>query len=670
MIPFEGEVPANDSHMNHLESIHDQIITNDQNNADQKKATLEHRRIIISNILMPNPTGGYEMQNQCPLDDDINDGHLFSPGGQAIKLPADASDIFMENNISSPAYGSILKFNAENKYWQNYHRNEDIIVSNGFFDPINGRFFQDFTTSITECNDCILEVTSIAQECSNYSCTLESNQYSTEYFDPDAVMNGGFNYEISACNPLWVLWPVTKRAGKELIYDLLCAIKNGDSTFEFEDKFKNKVIFAKNIILADQSYDYVGVLMPKKGNSIELLQTPLLNNNGTPLGFTNSFEISIDHEIRLNFLKLGIEGDTEEETEALSNQCKSILKAAYSYQKCGMISNTIKNCLQYYTIAEKYKLLDYLDPPDKQNLLILANDYRILGLSPGEKWYKGGVEYPTPEPEDAINTCFDNFEDGDYWGEEGISFAKRINNNVIYVDGHHSISTSNHLVMVTNNLIETSFLKSILSCPLNKFLCFDLLCTLNDIPNGSGFFTRYLNGLGAGVRIWNKMAAGDIHVALSEDKTQITGKIDIVAHSFGYAYSKGMIDYLTEKLAPGNTFGNYYIVAAENAVAYTEEEFQSYSPENQDDVVVDLSLFESVFQYGSDFTPNGDKKCEEDGVAPQTRVRGLPNDNSNNIFIPDSEEKIKNFVDAHLMKNYGWIFGILDEDLGYIKPRN
>ena len=662
-LPFVGDSPINAEHQDQIDNLFSQIISDEQNNADQDKASSEHLRILFSNLAMPHPTGGYELETECQVSyDEVGENYLMTPAQIAVQLPQGISDIYMDNDISSPAYGSFIQFNYENKQWQNYQRNEDFIISNGYFNPINAEFFEGFTTSLTECNDCVIDLVSISQGCENFSCTFETNQYTTEYFDLDAVNEGGFNYEISSCHATWTYWPLSKRGSKTLIYDLLCAIKNGDPTFEYDSNHSGKVIFAKDIILADAMYEVVGVKLPKEGNTIELLDTPILNNNGTTKGFKNAFEISTDKDVRLNFLKIG--------NNTVKNNCSNLVSPSYKFAKWDIIAAKLNDCIEYYNLSEKYQLIDYLDPPDKENLLIMVNGYRILGLSPGKKWYKGGVEYPTQDAEDAINSCYDNFEDGDYWGDAGVNFAKRINNNVLYVDGHHSIATSNHIQMASDIMSQTSFLASVVSCLPKKYLCLNINCTLNDIPNGSGFFIRYTNGLGAGVLIWNKMVAGDIDVGLSADKTQITGKIDIAAHSMGYAYSKGMLDYLTDKLAPGNTFGNYYIIAPENAIAYSDEEFESYDQDLQDDVVVDLSLFESVYQYGSDFTPNGDKKCQQDGVAPQVRVRGLPSNNNNNVFIPDSEAKNKNFVDAHLMKNYGWLFEIPEDIKGYIKSRN
>lgn len=672
MIPFEGEVPKNEEQFGHLESIHATIISDDQNNADASKASFEHLRIILSNLVMPNPTGGYNLDTQCQIPvEEVEDSHVFTPGQIAIELPPDANNLVFENNISNLGFGSLLKFNSFNKSWQNYHRDEDFVISNGYFNPINAEFFESFTTSISECNDCVLEISSIEIGC-ELSCSIETEQYSSQYFDLNGVGDGGFDYDISSCNSSWNLWPITKRASRELIYELLCSMKSGDEVFEFDEKFKDKVIFAKNITLGDITFEYVGVTMPKEESFIEFLDEPLLNFDSNVPGFINSFEISENSDVRLNFLKLGVE--IEEEVlgagKFKTNRCKNILGASYSNIKWQEKSTKISDCLEYYKINEKYKLLDYLDPPDQENLLILVNGYRIL-MAPGEKWYKGGVEFPKQHPEDAINPCYDNYEAGNYWGDMGARFAEHINKNIIFVDGHNSITTSNHKQMIGENLIQTSFLNSLISCFPYKFFyyCAEVFCGLNHEPNPAGFLIRYLDGIEAGFHIWNKMITGEIQVELSNDESRITGKIDVVAHSMGYAYSKGMIDYLANHLEVGNTFGNYYIIAPENAGAYSDEEFEALSIGLQEQVEVDLNLFESVFQYGSNFNPGGDTECKQDGVAPQKRVRGLNENNENNVFIPDTEEKNKKFVNAHLMENYGWIFKIEEDEKGHIQKR-
>ncbi len=77
--------------------------------------------------------------------------------------------------------------------------------------------------------------------------------------------------------------------------------------------------------------------------------------------------------------------------------------------------------------------------------------------------------------------------------------------------------------------------------------------------------------------------------------------------------------------------------------------------------------FDGVFQYGSNFMK--ERRCRQDGIAPQIGVNAIglvPN-----IFIPEAKKSIRNFLDAHYIDNYGWIFTDLDQNQnGYIKKRN
>lgn len=66
--------------------------------------------------------------------------------------------------------------------------------------------------------------------------------------------------------------------------------------------------------------------------------------------------------------------------------------------------------------------------------------------------------------------------------------------------------------------------------------------------------------------------------------------------------------------------------------------------------------FDGVFQYGSDF--NNERRCRQDGIAPQIGVNAsgiVPN-----IFIPEAKESIRNFLDAHYIDSYGWLFTDFD----------
>ena len=123
----------------------------------------------------------------------------------------------------------------------------------------------------------------------------------------------------------------------------------------------------------------------------------------------------------------------------------------------------------------------------------------------------------------------------------------------------------------------------------------------------------------------------------------------------GYAYAVGMIKALKTS---NIKFGNLYIIAPENANADGE----------------DWSLFEEVWQYGSNLDqPNRDPLWEQDGVAPQKPVKGLellptPKTKGGRVFIPSGV--IKSFIESHTISNYKWIFTERKPGMdGYVKPR-
>ncbi len=71
---------------------------------------------------------------------------------------------------------------------------------------------------------------------------------------------------------------------------------------------------------------------------------------------------------------------------------------------------------------------------------------------------------------------------------------------------------------------------------------------------------------------------------------------------------------------------------------------------------LNTSNFDGVFQYGSDYKE--ERRCCQDGIAPQIGVNAsglVPN-----IFIPEAKESIRNFLDAHYIDNYDWLFTDFD----------
>ena len=127
---------------------------------------------------------------------------------------------------------------------------------------------------------------------------------------------------------------------------------------------------------------------------------------------------------------------------------------------------------------------------------------------------------------------------------------------------------------------------------------------------------------------------------------QTIDTIDIVCHSMGYAYALGLIEEIKNKV----TFGKIYILAPENA-----------SADN-----VDWNLFEEVWQYGSN---SDDPLWEQDGIAPQTAVKGIENlhaDKGGRLYFP-VDWPLKNFIDSHQLYNYDWIFKRINKgEKGYI----
>jgi len=115
--------------------------------------------------------------------------------------------------------------------------------------------------------------------------------------------------------------------------------------------------------------------------------------------------------------------------------------------------------------------------------------------------------------------------------------------------------------------------------------------------------------------------------------------VDIVCHSMGYAYSLGFIEEIKGKVI----FGKMYILAPENACTDG----------------ADWSLFEEVWQYGSNLDQeNPDPLWEQDGIAPQCQVKGLENvklGKGGRAFIPKDWPR-KNFIDSHQPYNFDWIF--------------
>ena len=291
-----------------------------------------------------------------------------------------------------------------------------------------------------------------------------------------------------------------------------------------------------------------------------------------------------------------------------------------------------------------------------KRILVFVNGYRptSVGHSLEENF------------QDIINNGFENknstnhiysFDRYDYWqpwNQINLLFQQRINpTETYYADGHFSVSTSNYGSILNFTRVAQSFPKR---CPNpKKHTCYWMQNTdlrkyfmrksrtekaLKMSANRQGFKYRKDHGRIAGknvLQILNELPS------FSENDT-----IYIVAHSMGYAYSVGMIESLRNKIQ----FGGFYILA----------------PENAKSGFVKPSEWKEIWQYGSNLNQDfEDAPCLQDGVAPQTAVKGLPKENR--LFIPKKSYAQKGFFDSHFVGYYTWILEIPQGENGAIKQR-
>ena len=316
-------------------------------------------------------------------------------------------------------------------------------------------------------------------------------------------------------------------------------------------------------------------------------------------------------------------------------------------EACGLTINYSETAFNQYL----QNILDQITLCKSKNIMLFVNGYRT-----------------SAKDLEVNKNLVENYDINEYW--EGIDMLFRERRKSLYwfyADGHMSISTSNHKSEINfANSIRTAYctrypisestqaLALIIKHPAMKYISktIELVCAsdaaescyhkpecviLNDKPNVEGYDIRSRNGRQAGARFVTKLK--EIGVAASDT-------LDIVCHSFGFAYAQGMIEVIRETY-PDIHLGGYYIIAPENACTGT----------------VNPNEWDQIWQYGTD-EQNTDKWMR-DGVATQCPIRNI---GANRAFIPTTEPQ--GFLESHFISNYGWIFNTLNmgQD-GYVKPR-
>lgn len=221
-----------------------------------------------------------------------------------------------------------------------------------------------------------------------------------------------------------------------------------------------------------------------------------------------------------------------------------------------------------------------------------------------------------------------------YWMKYDDAIIKRFpSSKALYLDGHNSIKTS----------MQKNFVKITASYLGSRFCWFSKKSRwiINPKENAEGFLIRMKNGAEAGKNYLNLSCN-------TEKCNTIKDTIDIVCHSFGYAYSIGFIDAIKNKVV----FGKILIMAPESANYWG----------------ADWTMFEEVWQYGCNNLGNANSEviCHHDGIAPQQQVLGLelmmPN-NGGRVFIPKNAKK--GFIRSHHLSYWSWFFDIKSTDYGY-----
>ncbi|MCE3296348.1 MAG: hypothetical protein K0R65_2062 [Crocinitomicaceae bacterium] len=269
------------------------------------------------------------------------------------------------------------------------------------------------------------------------------------------------------------------------------------------------------------------------------------------------------------------------------------------------------NVTEYFTSQQK---------PEPQHLIVFSSGYR------GPKKNR--------DVTDNLITKKDRFH---YWLRLDKAFINRIKpDDYFYIDGNSSIRTSNHRSMA-NFSLSYSRVKSLRKKDRNRY-DYHLL---NTTPNDSGFYYRKTQGvLAAQAYLTLKCNSPACH--------EVKDTIDIVCHSMGYSYSLGFIETVKDYVV----FRNMYIIAPENARAGG----------------ADWSMFREVWQYGSNMDEaNPAPVWEQDGIAPQTAVKGIHEVvTGGRVFFPEDSKRL-NFINSHMLNHYRWIFTKLKAgDRGYV----
>jgi hypothetical protein len=296
-------------------------------------------------------------------------------------------------------------------------------------------------------------------------------------------------------------------------------------------------------------------------------------------------------------------------------------------------------------------LLNVQDP--SKRILLFVNGYRSSSTSSDLKDVVWNIENKGLELPSSTNLIY-SFDRFRYWyyKDFDIKFRERINATACYyADGNFPISTSNHRNIkdfiglfgvypkrCANEHHHICYHPSTKAKWYSFFRNQHTLNLLRKPMNKSGFKTRMDNG---------RIAGRNLMQILNEVPNKSKNDtVFIVAHSMGYAYALGMI----EELRGNINFGGFYI----------------FAPENAGSGHINSSEWPEIWQFGANFNKGEeDAPCIQDGIAPQTAVKGL--DENHRIYIPNSLYSQRGFKETHFIGLYEFVFKIPARKKGFVR---
>ena len=304
-----------------------------------------------------------------------------------------------------------------------------------------------------------------------------------------------------------------------------------------------------------------------------------------------------------------------------------------------------KDTALIYQLSNKQLVPFELKSERPKRVLLLINGYRPISASQDPEQALQAINDKGLEHPRSKNLIYssDLFA---YWPQENFiaTFEQRLSTErTFYADGHHSVSTSNHrslLQFVSGASLYPKPCPGEHTCATTKIAnqqevrSYNLLATKS---NREGFLRRYRAGKQAGRNLLQELSkdGNDTH----------NDTLFAVSHSMGHAYFLGMSSVLKGKIQ----FGAYF----------------AFAPENPKGKTIRSTQWPLVYQYGTKlYGPQRHAPCQQDGVAPQWRMSGLPP--AQQIGFPKELRARLGYFSSHYIGYYTWVFDIPKGKPGYI----